>query len=234
MPRRQPMRALYGWYFRHILPRMGQWLARNDHAAYRYLPESVGEFPAGAALVARMEAAGLRECGTIRSPAASPHSMWVSNRRPTMRPRTRHDQCELRRPADNAGVNRQRKKPIMNLTHGHRSWWASPVPAARSTPRGCSKSLLELGHQVHVTISRSGQTLLKQELSLDVDLQQFDPAALQLFVPGDGIWTDSPIITSRDYLSPMASGSARVVRHGDLSLFGRHVKCRGARYAART
>lgn len=60
LPSRQPMRALYGWYFRHILPRLGQWLARNDHAAYSYLPESVGEFPAGAALAARMESAGLR------------------------------------------------------------------------------------------------------------------------------------------------------------------------------
>jgi demethylmenaquinone methyltransferase/2-methoxy-6-polyprenyl-1,4-benzoquinol methylase len=61
LPQRQPMRALYGWYFRHVLPRVGQLLARNDHAAYRYLPESVGEFPAGAALVARLEAAGLTD-----------------------------------------------------------------------------------------------------------------------------------------------------------------------------
>ena len=59
MPRRQPMKALYGWYFRHVLPRIGQWLARNDHEAYSYLPESVSEFPEGPALVARMEAAGL-------------------------------------------------------------------------------------------------------------------------------------------------------------------------------
>jgi demethylmenaquinone methyltransferase/2-methoxy-6-polyprenyl-1,4-benzoquinol methylase len=61
MPRHQPMRALYGWYFRRVLPRIGQFLARNDHQAYRYLPESVGEFPERADLVKRMEAAGLRE-----------------------------------------------------------------------------------------------------------------------------------------------------------------------------
>ncbi len=61
MPRRQPMKALYGWYFRHVLPRLGQWLARNDHEAYSYLPESVGEFPEGPELVSRMEAAGLRQ-----------------------------------------------------------------------------------------------------------------------------------------------------------------------------
>jgi len=59
MPRRQPMKALYGCYFRHVLPRIGQWLARNDESAYQYLPESVGEFPSGEDLAQRMAAAGL-------------------------------------------------------------------------------------------------------------------------------------------------------------------------------
>lgn len=59
MPRRQPLRAIYCWYFRHVLPRIGQALARNRQDAYRYLPESVGEFPSGDALVERMRAAGL-------------------------------------------------------------------------------------------------------------------------------------------------------------------------------
>jgi demethylmenaquinone methyltransferase/2-methoxy-6-polyprenyl-1,4-benzoquinol methylase len=61
MPRRQPLRGLYGWYFRHVLPRVGQLLARNDHAAYHYLPQSVGEFPQGEALAGRMAAAGLHD-----------------------------------------------------------------------------------------------------------------------------------------------------------------------------
>ena len=59
MPQRQPMKGIYSWYFRHVLPRLGQWFARNDHEAYRYLPASVGEFPEGAALARKMEAAGL-------------------------------------------------------------------------------------------------------------------------------------------------------------------------------
>lgn len=59
MPRWQPFKAIYGFYFRHILPRIGQWLARNSSSAYHYLPESVGEFPAGEALAERMRAAGL-------------------------------------------------------------------------------------------------------------------------------------------------------------------------------
>ncbi len=58
-PRRQPVKALYGWYFRNVLPRLGQWLARNNSAAYEYLPQSVGEFPAYEALTGRLTAAGL-------------------------------------------------------------------------------------------------------------------------------------------------------------------------------
>lgn len=58
-PRRQPMKALYGWYFRNVLPRIGQWLMRNNSAAYEYLPESVGEFLQYEQLARRMEAAGL-------------------------------------------------------------------------------------------------------------------------------------------------------------------------------
>lgn len=57
----QPFRALYGWYFRHVLPRIGQWLARNDYRAYRYLPASVGEFPQGEQLAQRMRTAGLTD-----------------------------------------------------------------------------------------------------------------------------------------------------------------------------
>ena len=52
---------LYGWYFRHVLPRVGQMLARNGNDAYHYLPASVGEFPSGEALAQRMRAAGLAE-----------------------------------------------------------------------------------------------------------------------------------------------------------------------------
>ena len=61
MPRWQPFKAIYGWYFRHILPRIGQLLARNRHSAYNYLPASVGEFPEGEALAERMRAAGLAD-----------------------------------------------------------------------------------------------------------------------------------------------------------------------------
>jgi demethylmenaquinone methyltransferase/2-methoxy-6-polyprenyl-1,4-benzoquinol methylase len=58
-PTWQPFRAVYGWYFRQVLPRIGQALARNRQEAYAYLPESVGEFPSGEALSRRMREAGL-------------------------------------------------------------------------------------------------------------------------------------------------------------------------------
>ena len=59
LPTRQPMKAAYGWYFRNVLPRIGQLVSRNHHEAYSYLPESVGEFPMGEALAERMRAAGM-------------------------------------------------------------------------------------------------------------------------------------------------------------------------------
>jgi demethylmenaquinone methyltransferase/2-methoxy-6-polyprenyl-1,4-benzoquinol methylase len=60
-PRWPPLRAIYGWYFRSVLPRIGQFCSRNRQSAYCYLPASVGEFPQGDALAARMRAAGLED-----------------------------------------------------------------------------------------------------------------------------------------------------------------------------
>jgi len=61
LPHWQPLRAVYGWYFRNVLPRIGQALARNRQEAYHYLPASVGEFPSGEALAERLRRAGLAE-----------------------------------------------------------------------------------------------------------------------------------------------------------------------------
>lgn len=60
VPRHQPIKALYGWYFKNVLPRIGQWLARNQSSAYNYLPESVDQFPCYEALTEKMIAAGCR------------------------------------------------------------------------------------------------------------------------------------------------------------------------------
>lgn len=60
-PTWQPFRAFYQFYFRNVLPRIGQWLARNKSSAYEYLPESVGQFPQGEEMCDRMRSAGLRD-----------------------------------------------------------------------------------------------------------------------------------------------------------------------------
>lgn len=60
LPRFAPLRWGYNWYFRNVLPRIGQLLCRNHSQAYDYLPTSVGEFPMYEALAERMREAGLR------------------------------------------------------------------------------------------------------------------------------------------------------------------------------
>lgn len=53
------LKQCYLFYFRHVLPRVGQMLARNDKSAYEYLPASVGQFPSGQALADRLTNADL-------------------------------------------------------------------------------------------------------------------------------------------------------------------------------
>jgi demethylmenaquinone methyltransferase/2-methoxy-6-polyprenyl-1,4-benzoquinol methylase len=59
-PRLEPLRSLYLFYFRRILPRLGQFFARNRSEAYAYLPATVAQFPDGEALAERLRAAGLK------------------------------------------------------------------------------------------------------------------------------------------------------------------------------
>jgi demethylmenaquinone methyltransferase/2-methoxy-6-polyprenyl-1,4-benzoquinol methylase len=60
LPGNAILRSIYLWYFKNILPRLGQFFARNKQSAYNYLPESVGQFPSGEALARLMETAGLK------------------------------------------------------------------------------------------------------------------------------------------------------------------------------
>lgn len=59
-PRAFPIKQLYAFYSRHVLPRIGRALSQNK-GAYRYLPDSVAAFPDGPDFLARMEAAGYRD-----------------------------------------------------------------------------------------------------------------------------------------------------------------------------
>jgi demethylmenaquinone methyltransferase/2-methoxy-6-polyprenyl-1,4-benzoquinol methylase len=52
---------LYRFYFRYVLPFVGQAISRSKDNAYRYLPASVLEFPDGEALAERLRHHGLHE-----------------------------------------------------------------------------------------------------------------------------------------------------------------------------
>lgn len=59
LPENRFLRWAYCWYFRNILPRIGQLLSGNRQQAYNYLPESVSAFPHGQALAEIMQSCGL-------------------------------------------------------------------------------------------------------------------------------------------------------------------------------
>lgn len=60
-PRSRLFGALYRFYFRRVLPHIGQAISRSKDDAYRYLPASVLEFDQGDALARRLESHGLKE-----------------------------------------------------------------------------------------------------------------------------------------------------------------------------
>ncbi len=73
------VKQLYQAYFRHVLPRIGQFFAKNDKGAYVYLPNSVVEFPCGRALAERMERAGLHSV-RIHSLTFGVASLYIGER----------------------------------------------------------------------------------------------------------------------------------------------------------
>jgi demethylmenaquinone methyltransferase / 2-methoxy-6-polyprenyl-1,4-benzoquinol methylase len=60
-PRHWFFGRMYQFYFRHILPNVGQMISRSKDNAYHYLPASVLEFPDGEALAERLRGHGLRD-----------------------------------------------------------------------------------------------------------------------------------------------------------------------------
>lgn len=56
-----PLSSIYQSYFRYVLPRVGQMMAKNDKSAYEYLPSSVSQFPSGQDFADQMLAAGIRD-----------------------------------------------------------------------------------------------------------------------------------------------------------------------------
>ena len=60
-PRGSMFGKLYQWYFKYLLPRVGQAISRSRDNAYHYLPQSVQEFPDGEALAEKLRGHGLTE-----------------------------------------------------------------------------------------------------------------------------------------------------------------------------
>ncbi|WP_347158319.1 bifunctional demethylmenaquinone methyltransferase/2-methoxy-6-polyprenyl-1,4-benzoquinol methylase UbiE [Pontibacter chitinilyticus] len=58
-PRAFPMKQLYQFYFKNILPVVGK-IVSKDNAAYTYLPESVQAFPDGQEFINIFEAVGFK------------------------------------------------------------------------------------------------------------------------------------------------------------------------------
>jgi len=58
LPTNRLVRGFYLWYFRRVLPFLGNAVARNRSDAYTYLNKSVEEFPSGARLAALVRDAG--------------------------------------------------------------------------------------------------------------------------------------------------------------------------------
>jgi demethylmenaquinone methyltransferase/2-methoxy-6-polyprenyl-1,4-benzoquinol methylase len=58
------VRALYHWYFRAVLPRLGRLVSRHQ-SAYSYLPASVGSFPRPAAFAGTIAQHGFRQVRAV-------------------------------------------------------------------------------------------------------------------------------------------------------------------------
>lgn len=60
-PRHWFFGAMYSFYFRRVLPFVGQMVSKSEDRAYNYLPASVMQFPDGEALAERLLGHGLTE-----------------------------------------------------------------------------------------------------------------------------------------------------------------------------
>jgi demethylmenaquinone methyltransferase/2-methoxy-6-polyprenyl-1,4-benzoquinol methylase len=58
LPSLAPLRAMYNFYFRKVLPRTATWISGDKTGAYKYLPESVNTFIDRAAMMCMMTDAG--------------------------------------------------------------------------------------------------------------------------------------------------------------------------------
>jgi demethylmenaquinone methyltransferase/2-methoxy-6-polyprenyl-1,4-benzoquinol methylase len=75
IPRRWPVRPLYLFYFRRVLPRVGRFVSKHK-TAYTYLPDSVSDFPTLEHLALRMTRAGFVRVGFERLSLGIAGLLW--------------------------------------------------------------------------------------------------------------------------------------------------------------
>jgi len=63
-PQHFPVKQLYQFYFKNILPLIGR-MVSSDQSAYSYLPESVDKFPHGEDFLSMLRTAGFKNCRAI-------------------------------------------------------------------------------------------------------------------------------------------------------------------------
>ena len=64
-PKAFPIKHLFGFYFKFIMPTIGNLLSK-DSSAYTYLPESVLAFPEGEEFLAKMSSVGFENLRQIK------------------------------------------------------------------------------------------------------------------------------------------------------------------------
>ena len=66
VPRLPVVAGLFRFYFNHVVPLIGRWVAPDPDAAYSYLPASTAEFPQGESFAELMRSVGLEEIEILR------------------------------------------------------------------------------------------------------------------------------------------------------------------------
>ena len=61
MPEKFPVKQLYNFYFKHLLPSIGKWVSKDENA-YSYLPHSVEKFPKPSDFCSILGSFGLKNC----------------------------------------------------------------------------------------------------------------------------------------------------------------------------
>ena len=78
MPERFPVKQLYNFYFKHLLPNIGKWVSKDGNA-YSYLPHSVEKFPKPSDFCNILGSFGLKNC-QIKPLSFGIATLYVANK----------------------------------------------------------------------------------------------------------------------------------------------------------